>query len=198
MDCSLPKSFLGALLTITLQPFAMTQKHHRQQHNRDLVHAQYIAFPCTPALCPISHRKPTSGSPLKKISWLQQLPTQLRLFFFGVVHAFQLSLFAFRFFSCRLFFFQQYGRCPERGTKKRNHHGTKAQKPRPWIQQNSNDHCFEPGSILRQSLKHFFGRLFGSSGGLHVVALSGVVNLVWPSSVDSVFAYSIFGPLKFT
>jgi len=30
---------------------------------------------------------------------------------------------------------------------------------------------------LRQSLKHFFGRLFGSSGGLHVVALSGVVNL---------------------
>ena len=120
--------------------------------------------------------KPTSGSPLKKISWLQQLPTQLRLF--GFVHAFQLSLFAFCFFSCHLFFFQQYGRCPERGTKKRNHHGTKAQKPRPWIQQNSNDHCFEPGSILRQSLKHFFGRFFGNSGGLHVVALSGVVNLV--------------------
>jgi hypothetical protein len=166
MDCSLPKSFLGALLIITLQSFTVTQKHRQQQHNRDLVHAQYIAF----------HKGDKWIA-----TWLQQLPTQLRLFFFGVVHAFQLSLFAFRFFSCRLFFFQQYGRCPERGTKKRNHHDTKAQKPRPWIQQNSNDHCFEPGSILRQSLKHFFGCFFGSSGGLHVVALSGVVNLVCPS-----------------
>ena len=180
MDCSLPKSFLGALLIITLQSFTVTQKHRQQQHNRDLVHAQYT-FPCTPA-CPILHTEKNLLAPTIT-------HTQLRLFF-GFVHAFQLSLFAFCFFSCHLFFFQQYGRCPERGTKKRNHHGTKAQKPRPWIQQNSNDHCFEPGSILRQSLKHFFGRFFGSSGGLHVVALSGVVNLVWPSSVDSVFAYS--------
>ena len=49
MDCSLPESFLGALLIITLQSFTVTQKHRQQQHNRDLVHAQYIAFPCTPA-----------------------------------------------------------------------------------------------------------------------------------------------------
>ena len=162
--------------------FARKLSWRATNHNSSIFHrdteapptaAQQRSGPCT------VHRIP-----------LQQLPTQLRLFFFGFVHAFQLSLFAFCFFSCHLFFFQQYGRCPERGTKKRNHHGTKAQKPRPWIQQNSNDHCFEPGSILRQSLKHFFGRFFGNSGGLHVVALSGVVNLVWPSSVDSVFAYS--------
>ena len=131
---------------------------------------------------PSSHTKPTrcEGIATEKYPFACPYPTQLSLFF-GFGHAFQLSLFSFCFFSCRLFFFQQYGRCPERGTQKRNHHDTKAQKPRPRIQQNSNDHCFETGSILRQSLEHFFGRFFGSSGSLHVVALSGAIK-VWPLS----------------